>query len=90
MKDIEGDKTAGIKTVPLLFGDIWGLRVVGIFTGLAFLLVPIFLNTYILLAPAIPAALIAYYFINKKPFKEKYIFRTYFAFVLASLLLLLI
>lgn len=88
MKDVEGDKKAGIKTVPVIFGDIWGARVVGVFTGLAFLLVPVFSGIYILFATAIPGALVSYYFVNRKPYKEKFIFRTYFIFTLASFLLL--
>lgn len=90
MKDIEGDKKAGIKTVPVLLGDVWGPKVVGFFAALAFLLVPVFSGAYILFAPAIPAALAVYYFVNRKPYAEKYVFRTYFTFVLAGLLLLLV
>jgi 4-hydroxybenzoate polyprenyltransferase len=90
MKDIEGDKKVGIKTIPILFGDVWGQRVIGIFASLSFLLIPIFSGIYILFAPAIPAAIIVYYFVNRKPYVEKYIFRTYFAFVLAGILLLLL
>ena len=89
MKDIEGDKKAGIKTVPIIFGDIWGSRVVAIMAALSFLLVPIFSSVYILFISAIPAALVVYYFINRKPYFEKYIFRTYFAFILTSFLLFL-
>jgi 4-hydroxybenzoate polyprenyltransferase len=90
MKDIEGDKAAGIKTVPIIFGNIWGPRVVGILAALSFLLVPIFLKNYILFASAILAAINVYYFVNRKPYEEKYIFRVYFAFLFASFLLLLI
>lgn len=90
MKDIEGDKAAGITTVPVLLGDVLGPKIVGIFSGLAFLLVPIFTGLYILFIPAIFAAMASYYFINKKPYKEKLIFGTYFAFLLAGFLLLLI
>ena len=89
MKDIEGDKKAGIKTVPIIFGDIWGPRVVGIFASVSFLLIPIFMGSYVLFASAIPASLVVYYFINRKPYFEKYIFRTYFAFILTSFLLFL-
>jgi len=89
VKDIEGDRKAGVKTVPVLFGDKWGPRVVGIFAALAFLLVPIFLSAYFLLIAAIPVSLAVYYFVNRKPYAEKYIFITYFIFVLASILLLL-
>jgi len=89
MKDIEGDKKVGIKTVPIIFGDIWGPRVVGIFASISFLLIPIFMSSYVLFASAIPASLVVYYFINRKPYKEKYIFRIYFAFILASFFLLI-
>ena len=88
MKDIAGDKAAGIKTVPIVFGDIWGPKVVGIFTSISFLLVPIFSGIYILFIAAIPTALASWYYINKKPYNEKPVVKTYFFFVLASLLLL--
>ena len=90
LKDMGGDKTAGIKTVPIIFGDKWGPRVVGYFTALAFLLVPVFSGIYILFATAIPGALVSYYFVNRKPYKEKYIFQIYFAFLFVSFLLLFI
>jgi len=90
MKDIEGDKKAGVKTVPVLFGDIWGPKVVGFFASLAFLLVPLFFKIYQLFIPAVPSALIVYYFIDRKPYQEKFIFRIYFAFVLISALFLFI
>jgi 4-hydroxybenzoate polyprenyltransferase len=88
VKDVEGDKLAGVKTVPVIFGDKWGVKVVGIMSSLAFILVPIFLGAYVVFATAIPATLVNYYFITKKPFVEKYIFYTYFIFVILSFLLL--
>jgi 4-hydroxybenzoate polyprenyltransferase len=88
MKDIEGDRIAGVKTVPVIFGDIWGPRVVGFLSSLSYILVPVFLGTHILFISAVPATLANYYFVNKKPYSEKPMFKTYFAFVLASFLLL--
>lgn len=88
MKDIEGDRAAGIKTMPIIFGDIWGPRAVAISAGLAVLLVPVFSGLYILFIPAIPTALVSYYFINKKPYREKPISIVYFAFMFAGFLLL--
>lgn len=89
MKDIEGDRASGIPTVPVIFGDIWGPRLVGVFAALSFLLVPVFSKIYILFVTALPASLFTYYLINKKPYSEKPIFKTYFIFVLLSLALLL-
>jgi len=88
MKDIEGDRAAGVKTVPVIFGDIWGPRVVGFLSSLSYVLVPVFLGMHLLFISAIPAALANYYFVNKRLYSEKPLFRTYFFFVLASSLLL--
>jgi 4-hydroxybenzoate polyprenyltransferase len=88
VKDVEGDKVAGVRTAPVIFGDKWGIKVVGYLSSLAFILVPFFLGSYIIFVTAIPAALINYYLITKKPYKEKYVFYTYFAFIFLSLLLL--
>jgi len=90
MKDILGDKAASIKTVPIIFGDIWGPRIVAIFAMLAFLLIPFFSGKYILFLSAVPAALFSWYYINKKPYSEKPIFKIYLTFVLVSILLLLV
>lgn len=89
MKDMEGDRSAGIKTVLVLFGPVWGPRVVGFLAGVSFLLIPIFAGVPILFLSAIPAGVVSYYFINKKPYKEKPVVKTYFFFVLGSLLLII-
>ncbi len=86
MKDIEGDKKEGVMTVPVLFGDAWGPRTVAILSSLAYLLVPIFTNNSALFLPAAVAAYANARFILRKPYLEKYIFRTYFVFVIVSLL----
>jgi hypothetical protein len=57
---------------------------------MSFLLIPVFSGIYILFASAIPAAVVVYYFVNRKPYVEKYIFRTYFVFALISFLLLVL
>lgn len=88
MKDIDGDASIGVKTVPVLFGKVWGPRVVGIFASTAFVLVPVFLKSVALFIVSIPAALVVYLLVNRKPYKEKYIFYTYFAFFFVALLIL--
>lgn len=88
LKDVEGDKTLGIRTVPVLFGKKWGVRVAGVLSSLAFLLIPIFLGSHIILVAAIPAALANYYFATKKPFREKPLFLIYFGFIMGGFLLL--
>jgi len=89
MKDIAGDRAAGIKTVPVIFGDVWGPRVVAIFAMTAFILVPVFSGLYILFIPAVPTTLASWYYINKKPYSEKPLDKIYFVFMFVSLLLFL-
>lgn len=87
MKDIEGDKAVGIKTLPVLLGDFWGPKVVGVLTGISFALIPLFSGLNFLYLSAVPAALASYYFVNRKPYSERPLFWTYFLFVLVSVLL---
>lgn len=88
MKDMDGDKSAGVKTVLVLFGPVWGPKIIGLLASISFLLVPVFAGIPILFLSAIPAGVVSYYFINKKPYHEKPVVKTYFFFVLGSLLLL--
>jgi geranylgeranylglycerol-phosphate geranylgeranyltransferase len=90
MKDVAGDRAAGIKTVPVIFGDIWGPRVVAIFAALSFVLIPIFSGIYVLFFTAVPTALASWYYINKKPYSEKPLDKIYFVFMFVSFLLLFV
>jgi len=89
MKDISGDKSAGIKTLPVILGDVWGPRVVALCAMFSFILIPIFSGFYILFLTAVPTAFASWYFINKKPYSEKPLDKIYFAFMFLSFLLLL-
>ncbi len=80
MKDIEGDKTNGVMTLPILFGEN-GPKIVGICFALSFLLVPIFLSFYYLYILAIPASIVGYRLVTKKPYKEDPIFILRFIFL---------
>ncbi|MEK7569087.1 MAG: UbiA family prenyltransferase [Patescibacteria group bacterium] len=86
IKDIEGDRKAGIRTVPVIFGA-YGRQVVGILLSLSFLLLPIFLSFYTLYLFAIPAAVIGYKLCVRQPYNEKYIFILFFTFCASSILL---
>lgn len=81
MKDIEGDREAGVYTVPVLFGAVWGPRVVGLLSSAAYLLVPVFFAAPFFLA--FPAAFLNYYVVIKKPYREWPVFTVYVVFVLA-------
>lgn len=88
IKDIEGDRAAGIQTLPVISGT-YGKQVVGVLLALGFLLVPIFLSFYTLYLFALPAAVIGYRLCVKQPYKERYLFILYFVFYALTALLML-
>lgn len=85
IKDVEGDKKAGISTLPVIFGEK-GVEITAALLGLSFLLVPIFFVNYYLYFLALPAGFLAYKFATRKPYREIYIFLLYFVFLLLCLL----
>lgn len=89
VKDIEGDKKEGIKTLPVIFGN-HGKQVVGGMLALSFLLAPIFLSFYTLYILAIPAAIIGYKLVTKKSYSDRHIFYLFFAFAISSVALIAI
>jgi geranylgeranylglycerol-phosphate geranylgeranyltransferase len=86
LKDIEGDKKAGIKTVPVLFGK----KVTGILSGSAYLLVPFLTGIYWLHALSIPACYLTYRFSIRKSYVERPLFAIYFVFVALCLALVFV
>jgi len=80
MKDIAGDRANGISTLPILFGKN-GPKAVGLCFALSFLLVPVFLSFYFLYIISIPAAIIGYKLVTKKPYSEKPLFFLRFVFL---------
>lgn len=80
MKDIEGDRKNGILTLPILFGK-WGVQVVAVCFALSFLLVPVFLSVYVLFIVSVPASIIGYRIVLRKPFREEPVFILRFVFL---------
>ncbi len=90
MKDTEGDKKAGIKTLPVILGDFWGPKIIGGLSFISFLLIPIFSGINELFVSALPIGLLSYYLVNKKPYQEKPLVWIYLAFILFSALILFV
>lgn len=86
IKDTEGDRVAGIQTIPVIFGA-YGKQVVGALLALSFLLVPIFLSFYAMYFIAIPYAIIGYWLCARDQYKEQPIFILFFSFCTLSILL---
>jgi len=87
IKDIDGDRAVSVYTIPVLLGDVWGKRIIALLSSLALALVPILLQQPILFTPWLPFSLLAYYFITRKPFREKPLFFLYFLYLLTCFLL---
>jgi homogentisate phytyltransferase/homogentisate geranylgeranyltransferase len=86
MKDIDGDKADGIGTLPVLFGRK-GEKAIAIMGAIFFLILPIIFSFYTLYILTIPAAIVGYKIVVRKPYREKYVFILYFSFILATVLL---
>jgi 4-hydroxybenzoate polyprenyltransferase len=70
IKDVEGDSAAGAYTIPTIFGEKIGKRIVGVMLAAAFLLVPLLLHWEVMFLPSLAAAALSYLLINRKPYRE--------------------
>ncbi|MBU1178541.1 UbiA family prenyltransferase [Patescibacteria group bacterium] len=83
VKDIAGDRAAGIKTLPVLLGEETGKKIVGALVAISYLAVTLIIPRFFggLLLAAIAGGIINYWLINKKDYQEKFVFVTYFGFL---------
>jgi 4-hydroxybenzoate polyprenyltransferase len=88
LKDYEGDKGAGIKTLPVILGLEKSKMVIGFFFLLAYFATPIIFSNNMLFIPAIAAGSLQYYFINRREYDERPVFVLYL-FSIYSLALLI-
>lgn len=84
LKDVEGDRTEGINTIPVLLGEKRGRLAIGVMLMASFWLVPLLLNMLMLTVTAFPAGLIALYLTTRPRFKEIQVFVLYYVFVAVS------
>jgi len=81
IKDIEGDRLAGIKTLPVLLGEKNGKIFVGLMVFLAALLVPfIFFLNPITIFISLFFGLVLFFLINRQKYEETPVFIAYFIF----------
>lgn len=93
IKDYEGDKSFGIKTLPVLLGLLWSKIVISIFTIFSYSIFYFIIRNYIahlwLIAP-MPLLLAAHlFFLNKKDFKETPVFIIYLAGIIGMVIILM-
>ncbi len=70
VKDVEGDKKCGVYTLPVIFGEKIGKRIIGALVAASFLLVPLILNSAYLFIPSLVAGAGAYFLIDRKKYSE--------------------
>ncbi len=88
IKDIDGDRIAHVYTIPVIWGDVLGKKVIGALVVLALLLPPFLLSLpkLYLLVPLF--SFLAVRLIHRKPFVERYVFYTYFGYLFTLAILL--
>lgn len=87
IKDYEGDKKEGIKTLPVLLGLDVSKKIIAIMYCTVFIFLPIYFNLENMFTIAVLCAIFAAYLIVKKHYQEKYIFLVMFIYMLSLFLL---
>jgi 4-hydroxybenzoate polyprenyltransferase len=87
LKDYDKDRANKVWTIPVLFGPKKGRILIAALDLLAYLLVPVILQMYTLLLPAVVFGVLTFFVVLRKESKEWQIFLLYFLF-LASVFIL--
>lgn len=74
LKDIEGDRQTGIKTLPVFFGEKKALVIISVSTFITYIFAGVILNISWAYPLAILSALLHIWFLFKKPYKEAPVF----------------
>jgi 4-hydroxybenzoate polyprenyltransferase len=86
IKDIDGDRADGIKTLPVLLGEKKSKKIIAGMICFFFLIIPWYFNISFLLIPSIIASVLSWYFINKKNYVEWKSFVVYMAYLILIIL----
>ena len=82
IKDIEGDRTDGIKTIPVLLGARKAKKLIAGSIVLFFLLIPLYFHLSFLVIPSIIVSFLSWYFINEENYKEWKAFVVYMIYLI--------
>jgi len=89
IKDYEGDKKEGIKTLPVVLGLKKSKRLIGAFFVLTYLSVYLVVKEKVLLIPLFVLGCIQYFLVNRKKYHERWVFIAYLLIMFALLFLLI-
>ncbi|MFA5840917.1 MAG: UbiA family prenyltransferase [Candidatus Paceibacterota bacterium] len=90
IKDIEGDRADGIKTLPVILGLEKSKKLIAGTNSLLFLIIPWYLHSSFLIVPSIITSLLLWYFITDVNYKEWKVFAiyiTYLIFIISTIFL---
>jgi 4-hydroxybenzoate polyprenyltransferase len=82
IKDVEGDKKAGITTIPVLLGLKKSKKIIAGIVVFLFLSIPWYLNVRFLAVPSIIFSLLSWYFITKEKHEEWKCYAVYGSYLL--------
>ena len=87
LKDRKGDEAAGVLTLPVLLGDQRGKIATGLLVVASFLLVPLFLGSWVLFVLSLGFAAIGFLLVYDRRILERWVFALYALFMLLTLLI---
>lgn len=87
LKDLEGDKKAGISTLPVMLGMERAQQLIGIFLAISFVLIGWVFN--LSLGLSLIFAILSFIAVQRTPFDERRVFLLYFAYTAIATLLYL-
>jgi 4-hydroxybenzoate polyprenyltransferase len=90
LKDYAGDKQAGIKTLPVIFGLAGSKKIIGVFFLIAYLSVYFMFRNVYLLAPLAGLGILQFFLINRKNYDERPVFIVYLFSIVALITYLII
>jgi 4-hydroxybenzoate polyprenyltransferase len=89
VKDISGDRANGVTTIPVVFGEKLGRRIVGLLFALSFVLMGAIARSPLVMAVSVVAAVSGYVVVVAGKYREWPAFVVYFAYALAVAVLIM-
>jgi 4-hydroxybenzoate polyprenyltransferase len=90
LKDVEGDKATGIKTLPVIFGETRARQMIAFFTFCSYVMAALLLNVSWMFPLVLVTCVAHLWLLFRKPYREKPVFLTYLLAIFALNVLLLL
>lgn len=90
IKDYEGDKADDINTIPVVFGLLWGKRIIAALASLALLAVALLTSLKGIMVASLIFSIIFFLLINRRDYEEKPIFGAFFIYITICIVSLIV